>query len=245
MVGRLETFPYEILIIWQRYHRTLNDDEAARFINDSNVMELGTFSNAIVTHAIRQTPILSEATAIARAAQSNRQVVLPVARSTMPMRQEDSEVARRRSFHRRLRAKRRWRKGGLIVRRTQIWAEENRANPTDAERRLETLLRGMFPQIGPIQVQWIFGKPSAPYILDFFIPRVRLGIEVDGSIHDVPEIKARDEQKLSEAQRTGITLRRISNADVLNSSPEIIQAMVKTWYADAAREELIRQRRPR
>lgn len=247
MVDRLETFPYEVLLIWQGLHGPLTDDQVSRFLADPDVRRIGVFHNSLVRQALRQTPSLSEALALARRAQIKSQPVQPIPRSsTEPKpRRQQPQADRQRTLQKRLSAKSRWRKGGYFVRRAQIWADDNRDNPTDAERRLETILRGMFQHIGPLQVQWIFGKPSAPYILDFFLPRVRLGIEVDGSIHNVPEVKARDEHKADMARSIGITMRRFTNDEVLNSSPETIQATVQTWYKQAAQYGLSRRRRPR
>ena len=74
---------------------------------------------------------------------------------------------------------------------------------------------------------------------------MRLGIEVDGSIHDLPEVKARDEDKAYMARSIGITMRRFANDEVLTSSPETIQATVQGWYKEAAQYGLSRRRRPR
>jgi very-short-patch-repair endonuclease len=133
----------------------------------------------------------------------------------------------------------------VMERRVQRWANKNRKQPTEAERQLEVILKELFPRTGDVQVQWIFGRRSAPYIFDFFIPKVRLGIEVDGSIHDRPDVKAKDEAKAAKARSIKITVRRISNEQVFNSNPETIKQIIGCWYREADQHGQSHQRRPR
>ena len=251
MGDRIYTFPYEILVIWRRHHGDLTDEQTARFLRDPNVDRLGAFPNHVVDGAIRQTPKLSEALEIIR---STRGKPSPVSRPQprrAPAHHDTASPAprntakRKRRLAARLSAKNRWRKGGTFIRRAQVYADDQRDNPTEAEARLEMILKRMYLGTGRVQVQWIFGKPSAPYILDFFIPEVRLGIEVDGPIHDNPEVKANDEKKAWMARSIGITVRRITNETVLTSEPDILQRQIATWYHEAAKYGQSRKRRPR
>ena len=201
MGGRIYTFPNEILVIWCRHYGDLTSEQSARFLRDPYVNRLGAFPSHVVESAIRRTPELSEALKLIRAAPSTPSpATSPQARRPSEAWTQENQEARgsgkkKSRLAARLSAKNRWRKGGTFIRRAQVYADYQRENPTEAEARLEMILRRMYPGTGRLQLQWIFGKPSAPYILDFFIPEVRLGIEVDGPIHNKPDVKANDEKR--------------------------------------------------
>lgn len=251
MDKRIRTFPYEVLIIWERHHGHLTTEQSFQFLKDPIIGTLGEFPNQVVDRAIGRTPKLSKALEFARGSHPTRQPTNPQRKPGVANRPDSRADARERLAGRkrkiasRLSINSRWRKGGNVVRRTQVWADENREYPTEAEGRLEVILKRIFPQTGAVQVQWIFGKPSAPYIFDFFIPAVRLGIEVDGSIHNIPDVKTKDEAKAVMAQSIGITLRRISNEQVLNSTKDAIDNLIRDWYRDAAQHAQSWERRPR
>ena len=251
MVDRIYTFAYEILVIWRRHHGGLTDEQTARFLRDPNIERLGVFPNHVVDGAIRQTPKLSEALEIIRSTRGKPSPVSrPQPRHTPAPHNTDSPAPRdtakrKRRLAARLSAKNRWRKVGTFIRRAQIYADDQHDNPIEAEARLEMILKRTYLGTGRVQVQWIFGKPSAPYILDFFIPEVRLGIEVDGPIHNKPEVKANDEKKAWMARSIGITVRRITNETVLTSEPDTLQRQIAAWYQEAAKYGQSRKRRPR
>ena len=83
-------------------------------------------------------------------------------------------------------------------------------------------------------MQWIFGRRKAPFILDFYIPHLRLGIEVDGPIHTLSHVKLKDLAKERHARRIRITLRRLTNEQVLTSTHEELIRIVKVWCVEAA-----------
>ena len=72
-------------------------------------------------------------------------------------------------------------------------ARQLRKNMTDSERTLWSRLRGK--QL--LGVQFYRQKPIGEYIVDFFAPKARLVVEVDGSqhmeIHHIQKDKARDQ----------------------------------------------------
>lgn len=245
MGGRLETFPYEALLIWQQFHGSLTEEQAARFIDDPNVKRIGAFGYSTVRAALQETPNLSEATIIARATGTSMKRRLPTSGPTGQPERGNLAPDEQRVSEPRTSVTRPWRTGGYGVRRAEIWAAQNRHNPTDAEKKLEAILRTIFWRTGALQVQWIFGKPSEPYILDFFIPAVRLGIEVDGSIHDDPLVKARDEDKEEMAKSIGITVRRFTNSEVFSSKRQALLETVKFWYIQADQFQRSERLRPR
>ncbi len=55
------------------------------------------------------------------------------------------------------------------------------------------------------------------YIIDFYCPSIRLGIEVDGAQHYDQKKVIRDEIRTNELSLTGIRIVRFSNSDVLSN----------------------------
>ncbi len=88
-----------------------------------------------------------------------------------------------------------------------------RHNPTEAEEQMWNILRnvtyGNFPD-------YVFHRQYVQYgyILDFYCPRLRLGIEVDGSIHD--NQREYDYYRDLNLQRRGIEVLRYTNDQVLS-----------------------------
>jgi very-short-patch-repair endonuclease len=80
--------------------------------------------------------------------------------------------------------------------RLTIFSIENREKPTKAEAQFLTLLYQVHKylelsqkiDIGAIYTQQIIASNTAKtgYILDFYLPRINLAFEVDGSFHDNP-----------------------------------------------------------
>jgi very-short-patch-repair endonuclease len=63
------------------------------------------------------------------------------------------------------------------------------------------------------------------YILDFYCPEYRLGVEVDGSIHDIVEVQERDKNRTAVLlECVGITIVRFTNEEIIATNP-------KDWYA--------------
>jgi very-short-patch-repair endonuclease len=91
-------------------------------------------------------------------------------------------------------------------------ATEMRNNPTPAEASMWEILRRQVYQNFP---DYIFYRQSVQYgyILDFYCPRLRLGIEVDGYVHD--EQKEYDYYRDNTLARHGIEVHRFSNDEVL------------------------------
>jgi very-short-patch-repair endonuclease len=91
-------------------------------------------------------------------------------------------------------------------------AAEMRNNPTRAEAKMYDIL---YSEVVPKYPQYIFYRQSVQfgYTLDFYCPKLRLGIEVDGYVHD--EQKEYDYRRDNNLARHGIQIFRFSNDDVL------------------------------
>jgi very-short-patch-repair endonuclease len=66
---------------------------------------------------------------------------------------------------------------------TKVFAAQSRRNPNDSERIMYQMLK-------KAQEDWLSGytikfqKPIHKYTLDFYIPKAKLGIEIDGESHE-------------------------------------------------------------
>ena len=101
-----------------------------------------------------------------------------------------------------------------------------RKNQTDAEKKLWRILRNR--QLTGIKFRRQF--PVGKYILDFYSPEYRLGIEADGGQHYKDEGKKRDELRTRELSRLGVKIIRFSDREILNNiegTCEIIQQVIE------------------
>lgn len=100
-------------------------------------------------------------------------------------------------------------------------AKKMRLNPTPAERELlkiiNTKIAPTFPDLA-LEIQSV----QCGYILDYYYPAIKLGIEVDGHCHD--EKHMQDELRdLHLLKREGIYVIRIRNDEVFNAPSELAQ----------------------
>jgi very-short-patch-repair endonuclease len=93
-------------------------------------------------------------------------------------------------------------------------AKEMRDNPTKAEFAMWNIIRDIVYNNFP---DYVFYRQSVQYgyILDFYCPRLRLGIEVDGNIHDTNEHREYDYYRDTLLSKHNIEIHRYSNDDVL------------------------------
>jgi very-short-patch-repair endonuclease len=56
--------------------------------------------------------------------------------------------------------------------------------------------------------------PVSRFIVDFYCHEKRLVVEVDGSIHEVLEVKERDEGREEELKNLGLTIIRFTNEEI-------------------------------
>ena len=65
--------------------------------------------------------------------------------------------------------------------------------------------------------------PFSSYILDFYCHSLKLAIEVDGSIHDLEEIKDSDLIRQEQLEQEGLSFLRFSNEEIKVKPEEVIQ----------------------
>jgi len=61
------------------------------------------------------------------------------------------------------------------------------------------------------------------YILDFYCHQLKLVIEVDGSIHNVAEVKQNDEIRQQQLEKENLTFLRFSNEEIKLKPEEVIR----------------------
>lgn len=115
-------------------------------------------------------------------------------------------------------------------RKHKAWrnARTLRKRPTRAEQHLEALLNALNDGVlkDRFFTQWAFADK---WILDFFFHENRLGIEVDGSIHDKAEQQIRDRAKDAACREWGITLIRVTNSQVFGPEEALVQILRDGW----------------
>ena len=94
---------------------------------------------------------------------------------------------------------------------------------TDAERHLWAKIR--MKQLKGYQ--FYRQKPIGDYIVDFFCPRAKLAIEVDGSHHLVGEMIEYDRIKDEYLSSLGLRVLRFTNTDVLTHFEGVVESIEK------------------
>ncbi|MFH0804133.1 MAG: endonuclease domain-containing protein [Candidatus Zambryskibacteria bacterium] len=65
-----------------------------------------------------------------------------------------------------------------------------------------------------------------PYVLDFYCPKIRLGIELDGSVHKEKENKLYDKDREKFLENLNIEVIRFWNSDVLNNTENVLDKLL-------------------
>jgi len=118
------------------------------------------------------------------------------------------------------------------------YANYRRANPTPAEREFlrflielnNGVLRGEFVREHIISGKWI---------VDFYFPKIRLAVEIDGSVHLTGIQKRRDALKDADAKRFDITVLRLTNGEVAGNKVRLEQKLRQGWRAALDRENQV------
>jgi len=97
-------------------------------------------------------------------------------------------------------------------------AREQRRNPTPAEKILWDALRGSQLQGTKFRRQ----HPYNRFILDFFCVEQQLAIEVDGSVHDIPDQSQYDLERSNFLREQGIRIMRLSNTEIENNLKTVL-----------------------
>ena len=96
-----------------------------------------------------------------------------------------------------------------------------RNNTTSAEAILWRALKGK--QVDGLKFRRQFGV--GPYVLDFYCPEIKLGIELDGEIHKSEGVYEYDEMRTRFLSENGIRVLRFDNELVYGNTEAIIEAI--------------------
>jgi len=95
-----------------------------------------------------------------------------------------------------------------------------RQTQTDAETIFWSKVRGN--QLG---VKFRRQYSVKQFVIDFYVPEVRLAIELDGAVHFTDEAQARDAEREAIIAQYGITFLRFTNTEVETNLTGVLEAV--------------------
>jgi very-short-patch-repair endonuclease len=107
-----------------------------------------------------------------------------------------------------------------------------RKDMTDSERVLWSRLRGK--QLSG--VQFYRQKPIGKYIADFFAPKTKLVVEVDGSQHFEGEQAEEDGQRDEYLASVGLRVLRFNSREVIEETDAVVEVIYRTVAEQLNRE---------
>ena len=99
-----------------------------------------------------------------------------------------------------------------------------RKNQTDAEKKLWAVLRNRQLTGAKFRRQFSIGR----YILDFYSPEHRIGIEADGGQHYTDKGIQRDKLRTRDLSRLGVQILRFDDREILNNIEGVYEVIHKT-----------------
>lgn len=103
-------------------------------------------------------------------------------------------------------------------------ARQLRKNLTDSERALWSRLRNK--QL--IGVQFYRQKPIGAHVVDFYTPRAKLVVEVDGSQHMQSAHAQKDRTRDEYFSSLGLKVLRFNSREVLKESDAVMEVILRT-----------------
>ena len=97
-------------------------------------------------------------------------------------------------------------------------AEELRAKMTPVEEILWNVIK-----INEWHVKFRRQHPISLYIADFYCHKKRLVIEIDGSIHDLHEVKYNDAMGQRDLEELGLKVLRFTTSEIYNQLDYVLQ----------------------
>ncbi|MFQ5646793.1 MAG: endonuclease domain-containing protein [bacterium] len=98
-----------------------------------------------------------------------------------------------------------------------------RKNQTEAEKKLWHVLRNR--QLAGVKFRRQF--PVGQYIVDFYSPEYKLGVEADGGQHYQDKGRRYDESRTKELADLDVKILRFSNLDILNNIEGVCEVILK------------------
>ena len=103
------------------------------------------------------------------------------------------------------------------------YSRQLRENMTDAERHLWAKIR--MKQLKGYQ--FYRQKPIGDYIVDFYCPKAKLVIEVDGSQHFSGEVTEDDRIRDAYMNSLGLKVLRFTNTDILTHIHGVVESIIE------------------
>ena len=110
-----------------------------------------------------------------------------------------------------------------LYRYLKDFAIRQKQNPSEAEKALWELLRGKKLDSYKFRRQHIILQ----FIADFVCLRKKLIIELDGSIHDLPESKINDQQRTEILESKGYQIIRFKNDEVIHDTDNVLNKITE------------------
>ena len=89
----------------------------------------------------------------------------------------------------------------------------------------------MFLRKNQMKVRFLRQYSVDNYVIDFYCPQLKLAVEIDGDIHDLPEQKEYDIERQKHIEQFGIKFIRIKNEELFgnpNKAFDKIENYIKT-----------------
>jgi len=102
-------------------------------------------------------------------------------------------------------------------------ARQLRKNMTDSEHMLWSRLRGK--QL--LDVQFYRQKPIGNYIVDFYAPKTKLVVEVDGSQHIKQSHAEKDRYRDDYLSRIGLKVLRFNSRQVMKETDAVVKVIYR------------------
>ena len=102
-------------------------------------------------------------------------------------------------------------------------AKKLRNNVTNEEMILWGTLKVKFPTL-----KFRRQHPISNYIADLYCHSKKLVIEIDGSIHNLEEVKLNDMQRQKDLEDLGIIVLRFTNKEIRNNIGQVLQIIEVT-----------------
>ena len=102
-------------------------------------------------------------------------------------------------------------------------ARRLRKNSTPAEELLWKHLRNR--RLGGLK--FVRQHPFNRYVVDFYCAELKLVVEIEGGVHQLPDQKEYDRYRFEELDLRGLTILRFSNEEVLNHATEVLGKIIQ------------------
>lgn len=98
-------------------------------------------------------------------------------------------------------------------------ARQLRGNMTPAEKKL------WFEYLRSFSYPVLRQKPIDNYIVDFYCPKLKLVVEIDGDTHYLAEGKGYDDHRTAILESYGLKIIRFTNIDVMDGFDSVCEAI--------------------